>query len=252
MSVMYDPIKVGGNIKSQICKSGKEGEERKYYRFRGGKWYGGIASGDVIGCNLSCKFCWAWYFRDRYDLGAYYSPVSAFKQRRRIAEKRGNRLVRLTGGEPTLCRNHLISLVDIATAHGYFFIVETNGLLLGYDEGYAKEISSYEGVIVRVSFKGTNPQEFNMLTGADPYRYDLQYKALVNLVKNGLQPCKEVIPALMVSFSDDASIAKFIMHLSEIDEQFARCIDWELVIMYPHVKKILEHYHLKPRRYINP
>jgi uncharacterized Fe-S cluster-containing radical SAM superfamily protein len=32
--------------------------ERKYYRFRVDRWYGGIVTVDCVGCGLFCKFCW--------------------------------------------------------------------------------------------------------------------------------------------------------------------------------------------------
>jgi len=52
----------------------KEGR-RKYYKFRGGRWYGGIAAADCIGCNLKCTFCWSNVPRDNPSMGwKLYSP----------------------------------------------------------------------------------------------------------------------------------------------------------------------------------
>jgi uncharacterized Fe-S cluster-containing radical SAM superfamily protein len=249
---MYDPLTRSDAVKRKVCRSRGGVEERLYFRFRGGGWYGGVSSGDVIGCNLSCKFCWAWRFRDRYEWGKFYTPTSSYAVLRKIAEKHGYDKVRLTGGEPTLCRDHLISLIQLAMHDGYTFIVETNGILLGHDKTYARELSRFDNVLVRVSFKGVNRDEFALLTGADPIGFDLQLSALKNLLKSGLEPCRNVLPAVMISFSNDVDIAKFVVELSSMDEKLSRCIDWEVVIMYPHVKSLLKKYGLKPKRFINP
>jgi uncharacterized Fe-S cluster-containing radical SAM superfamily protein len=50
----YDPLKLGEAVQAHVVRE----DERKYYRFRGGKWYGGIATADCVGCNLRCVFCW--------------------------------------------------------------------------------------------------------------------------------------------------------------------------------------------------
>ncbi len=252
MSQGYDPIERTKVVRERVCREGSSGQERLYYRFRGGRWYGGIASADVIGCNLSCKFCWAWYFRDRYNLGNYFTSEGAFRKLRKIAVGRRYNLMRLTGGEPTICRDHLIRLVELALASGYGFILETNGLLLGHDMSYAKELSSYDDLLIRVSFKGVNPEEFSELTGAKPSGFDLQLSALRNLLDYGIKPCRNLIPAIMVSFSKDEDIAEFVMKLSDMDEDLPRCIDWEVVILYPHVEKILRKTGLRPRKYLRP
>ncbi len=248
----YDPIERAYRVRERVCRESSEGQERLYYRFRGGRWYGGIASADVIGCNLSCKFCWAWYFRDRYNLGKYYNPDKAFRKLRKIAMGKGYDLLRLTGGEPTICRSHLIHLINLSSASAYQFILETNGILLGCDKNYAKELSVYDDLVIRVSFKGVNPEEFSELTGASPSGFGLQLNALRNLLKYGMEPCRNLIPAIMVSFSKDEDVAEFIMKLSEISEDLPKCVDWEVVILYPHVEKVLRKTGLKPFKYIKP
>lgn len=59
-----DLFKLAEIVKKQVTRVSNGVEERPYYRFRGGKWYKGIATSDVVGCNLRCKFCWSW----RYSL----------------------------------------------------------------------------------------------------------------------------------------------------------------------------------------
>jgi len=248
----YDPVRVALSIKPKISKVVNNIEFRRYFRFRSGKWYGGIASADVIGCNLKCKFCWAWYFRDRYDLGILLSPQRAMQKLDELARRYGYSMVRLTGGEPTLTPDHLLFLIKLSNEYGYTFILETNGILIGYDELLAKRIANFDNVVVRVSFKGVRKEEFRKLTGACSSAFEYQFRALENLLNYGLTPSKELIVAVMVSFSEDRDIANFILKLSSISKELVSSIDWELVIMYPHVRRILRMYGLKPKRYVNP
>ncbi len=248
----FNPIDLSLKVKKKISKEVGSIEYRKYFRFRGGRWYGGIATADVIGCNLQCKFCWAWYFRNRYDLGQLLSPTEAFRRLESIARRSGYKLLRLSGGEPTLTPNHLLSLIKLSDELGYTFILETNGILIGYDKSFAKELAKFNNIVVRISFKGTNSEEFRLLTGACSQAYEYQFLALRNLLEAGLEPLKDIIVAVMVGFSEDKDIAEFVIRLSSISQEFINSIDWEVVIMYPHVRKLLSKYGLKPKRYINP
>ena len=248
----YDPVRLAEAVRRAVSRRNVYGEEcRRYFRFRGGRWYGGIATGDVIGCNLRCGFCWSWYFRDSYGKGVMLSPEEAASRLAKIARKRGYGLVRLSGGEPTLTRDHLIRLAELCTGMGFKFVLETNGILLGYSKEYAEEVAGIKGVIVRVSFKGVTPREFRRLTGAREEYFNMQFDALRNLIRAGLEPGEEVFAAAMISFSEDEDIARFVLKLTEIDERLAN-VDWEVVFLYPHVKEILARNGLKPKRYVLP
>jgi len=47
-----------------------------------------------------------------------------------------------------------------------FFILENNGILLGLDRTYVKELSRFRNLHVRVCLKGYTPEEFSWLTDA--------------------------------------------------------------------------------------
>ncbi len=252
MNEGYDPIYLSELVKKYVVKKVGNIEYRLYYRFRGGPWYGGIATGDVIGCNLRCKFCWSSYFRDNYRLGRFFSPFEVFKRLKYIAEKKGYGLIRLSGSEPTLSMNHVLELIKLCEDEDYVFILETNGLLIGKDHRLAKELSNFSNVVVRVSIKGACKRDFSILTGAKGEYFSLQLEALRNLIDAGLKPGSEVIAAIMASFSSDEDLARLVMELSKIHEDLVRNIDWEVVILYPGVKKLLSKYGLRPRRYIEP
>jgi len=245
----YNPIELAEIVSGFVVKIDENGlEARKYYRFRGGKWYGGIATGDVVGCNLRCGFCWSW--RDsshNMSKGFFCNPEQAFRKLISIANERGYRFIRLSGGEPTISRNHLIKLLEYVEKTKYKFILETNGILIGYDKSYADELSKFSKLIIRVSFKGTCEDEFQILTLTKPEYYKLQFKALENLINAGLKPGEQVYPAVMLSFSSNENYVEFKKRLAEIHPKLPEEIDEEYVILYPHVIEILKRRGLKPK-----
>jgi uncharacterized Fe-S cluster-containing radical SAM superfamily protein len=251
LSSGYDPIVRASRVSELVCRSEGGVESRLYYRFRADRWYGGIVTGDVIGCNLSCVFCWSWRFKDNPALGKPYKPSEVVERIVAIARGRGFGRVRLSGGEPTICRKHLIEVAGLLEGYDLEFIVETNGLLLGYDRGYAREFSRFTNVVARVSFKGVSPEEFHRLTGARPEFYELQFKALENLIDAGLEPGVRVYPAAMIGFSSDDGVKAFVERLSNIHPALAD-VDWEYVIMYQHVRERLEKLKIKPLRAVDP
>ena len=155
-------------------------DKKKYYRFRSTHFYGGIATADTVGCNLRCKFCWSvnsvWNSK---NTGSFYSPNEVADRLTDIALAKGFNQMRISGGEPTIGRQHLIGVLKkIGT--NFLFILETNGILLGLDKTYVKELTRFKNLHVRVSVKGCSSDEFFWLTGFKKgFKYQL--KALENL-----------------------------------------------------------------------
>jgi len=173
---MYDPIE----LSKKTEKITTNGSLKKYYRFRPTRFYGGIATADTVGCNLRCKFCWSsqsvW---ETEKTGKYYSPEQVVDKIQRIAfQKKYNRL-RISGGEPTIGKNHLIQILE-KIDDNFLFILETNGILLGHDISYIETISKYKNLHIRICLKGCDSEEFSFLTGAR-YGFDLQMKSLIYL-----------------------------------------------------------------------
>ncbi len=248
----FNPFTLAENVRKKVVCVKNGVEYRMYYRFRGGRWYGGIATGDVVGCNLRCKFCWSWKYSHRCGHGKFYSPRDVFHKLVNIASRRGYRFLRLSGGEPTLSMNHLLRILELVDNTEYIFVLETNGLLIGYDKKYAEKLARHSSLIVRVSFKGASPEEFEMLTGASGKFYDYQFRALENLIDAGMEPGERVYPAIMLSFSDPKNIERFKERLESICSGLSKYIDEEYVILYPHVVKLMRRYGLKPRKTFEP
>lgn len=170
---MYDPIELSKKTEKIVV----ENNLKKYYRFRPTGFYGGIATADTVGCNLRCKFCWSsnsvWNAR---STGEFYSSEEAADKLQSIADKKGYHQLRISGGEPTIGKQHLIDLLENIKTK-YLFILETNGILLGYDKKYIEDLSVFENLHVRVCMKGADSEEFSLFTGAEK-GFEYQIKAL--------------------------------------------------------------------------
>lgn len=170
---MYNPLELSAKTESIVTKD----VMKKYYRFRPAGFYGGIATADTVGCNLRCKFCWSgnsiWNAK---NTGKFYSPEQVANTLYDILQKKGYHQIRVSGGEPTIGRKHLVTLLRFIKS-GCLFILETNGILLGIDNTYIKELSKFKNLHVRVCIKGSTPKEFSWLTGAE-LGFEYQLKAL--------------------------------------------------------------------------
>lgn len=236
-----DPLKYAEELKKVVLR----GIERKYYRnARAARWYGGIATADCTGCNLKCIFCWSGLPRENPQRsGEFYSPEQVFMRLDECAMKRGYAQLRVSGNEPTIGKQHLLKLLELIDRKGgYAFILETNGILLGSDAEYARELSRYRCLHVRVSLKGTNREEFAMLTGANPEGFDLQLKALENLLNARIR-CH---PSVMLSFSSKANFRELVRRLKAIDQSLGENVEEEYVILYPLVVERLRRAGVKP------
>ncbi len=235
----YDPFVKLKRIQRIVCK----GIKRKYYRFRPGKWYGGIATADCCGCILKCIFCWSDYPRDNPDkVGKFYSPESVFKKLYSIALANRYSLVRVSGNEPTVHKQHLIELIRLFDEKtDLTFMLETSGIILGNDEGFVRQLSNFKNLHVRVSLKGANHEEFQTLTGADGKFFEYQLKSLELLEKYEIS----YHPALMISFSTKRSLRYLVERLYEINKELPQRLETEVVILYPHVIERLRSKHLR-------
>ena len=227
---MIDPIALAERLQEVIGS----GEKRKYYRFRPAPYYGGIATADCVGCCLRCLFCWSWHIIVQPEKkGRFYSPEEVVRDLTSIARRKGFERIRISGNEPTLHRSHLLKVLELIPRELHF-ILETNGILLGHDPSYTKDLSRFPNLYVRVSLKGVCPEDFTRLTGAKPESFDLQLKALENLVEAGVN----CFPAVMVNFSSLERIKKLKERLKEIRPDFAD-FEEEDLILYPFVEENL-------------
>ena len=238
---MYDPVALAETTEKIVVK----GKLRKYYRkARIEKWYNGIVSAYCCGCNLRCVFCWSGSARDHTDsIGRFYSPEQIYDQLAQAAAQSGYKQLRLTGNEPTLGKDHLFGILELVEQNDYLFILETNGILIGSDRHYAKQLSRFQRVHTRISLKATDPEAFSRFTGARPEAFDLQLQAL----RNALDANISFNPAIMTSFSSTLQLRKLEETLKMIDRSLVERLEKEHVILYPPVAKRLEQANLEVR-----
>jgi uncharacterized Fe-S cluster-containing radical SAM superfamily protein len=223
---MYHPVELARHTAEMVCRQ----KQRKYYRFRPARFYGGIATADCLGCNLRCAFCWAWgQLHQAHRLGRAYLPQEVAWRLGEIALGKTFSQVRLSGNEPTLAMAHLLEVLSHLPP-GLDFILETNGILLGAESRWARELAAFPQVFARVSLKGCTREEFSFLTGALPEGFDLQLQALENLLAAGV----ECHPAVMVSFSPPESRESLRRRLALIHPAFGD-FEVEELILYPAV-----------------
>ncbi|MHC4457601.1 MAG: radical SAM protein, partial [Planctomycetota bacterium] len=92
--------------------------------------------------------------------------------------------LRISGAEPTLGKSHLLGLLEkIESSPFRLFILETNGILIGADDDYARQIAHFKKVHTRISLKAGTPQAFTRKTGASAESFELPFQAIVNLLK---------------------------------------------------------------------
>jgi uncharacterized Fe-S cluster-containing radical SAM superfamily protein len=226
-----NPLELAEKTEKVVCS----GEERKYYRFRPAFYYGGIATADCVGCCLRCLFCWSWKIVVQPEnIGRFYSPEEVVRNLTSISRKKGFHQIRISGNEPTLHRSHLLKILKLIPQE-FRFILETNGILIGHDPSYAKDLSCFPHLYVRVSLKGTTPENFTRLTQVNPEGFGYQLKALEHLVSEGI----DCFPAVMANFSSQEEIANLRQRLKEIRPDFEDFEEEEL-ILYPFVEENLK------------
>lgn len=239
----YDPIESHRKTENLMVRKRSGGDLKKYYRLRHDRWYGGIVTADCAGCGLTCKFCWVRSERmhEGEGSGEFFTPEDIAENILKLVKEKKVQQVRVSGGEPTIGREHLFQLLNKLQNKRLRFILETNGILIGEDETYAKELALYPFVHTRVSLKGCTEEEFARLTGADPKGFQLQLAALNNLVKAGVS----THPAVMLSFSSKEAVDRLYTTIWKIDPRMHSEVEKEEMILYPHVLEKLRKANLK-------
>jgi len=180
----FDPIVLAKETEALVCK----GNMRKYTGFSmETDKYGGVVTAHSVGCCLRCFFCWSNKSRDfpeRY--GTFYSPEEVFKKLDEVATRTKVNTLRISGAEPTICREHLLEVLEYVEDSKYDFVLETNGILLA-DESYVKQLSTFKKPTIRLSIKAGDASGFVKRTGASPEKFELPFQAAANLVKYGVK-----------------------------------------------------------------
>ena len=225
----FDPLWLARKTEEIVCKD----ESRKYTAFYATGVYGGIATGYAVGCCFRCFFCWSDWSRDFPEFyGEFYSAEEAYRNIVRAAKKWGVRRARISACEPTLCRDHLVKLLEMIDKDDRIelFILETNGVLFGVNKSYVREISNFKKVHVRVSLKAGIPEAFTARTGAIKEAFYLPFEAIKNLLRYNVSfhVAAMTDPRLMAN----SERLELIRKLREIDEVVAANLEEEICDPY--------------------
>ncbi|MBE0461117.1 MAG: radical SAM protein [Candidatus Aminicenantes bacterium] len=243
----FDPLELARETEKIVTRRGREGLERKYVGIYSAPVYRGIATGYAAGCCLRCRYCWSNWSRDFPEkFGKFYSPKEITQMLFSAAEKgitapgweRFRHLkvekLRLSGCEPTLGKEHLLSVLKYVKDSKYqLFILETNGILLGADKDYVKQLREFkEKLYVRVSFKAALTEGFTQRTGALGEYYELPFKALEYLLNEGIYARAAAMTDPKVMPEEERKV--LIEKLNEIDVKanYSSTLEEERIDMY--------------------
>lgn len=197
LSLPLDPIRRSEEAEKLVMR----GESRSYYKFRAAPYYGGIATADAIGCSFLCAYCWN-YGRNENParFGNFYSPEDVGDKLLEISRRRHLHLFRITGSEPILGEasfQHLLKVIEIIFQefpHAKF-ILETNGLMLGYREDFAEQLK-FRNLLIRIAIKGVDPGSFEKIAGVRREFFTYPLLALKNLARRGIRAWPAVVEDL--------------------------------------------------------
>ena len=235
----YDPIALAAATEKVVVA----GNRRKYANLaRPLRFYGGTTSATEVGCNLRCAFCFSDKpVRKPGSTGRFYTPQEVFGALTASAKRHGHKLISASASEGTLGRTHLFELLELVDQSPYVFILETNGMTLS-DAEFAQQLSRFRNLHVRVSIKGTNPDEYHTLTGARPSSFELPFQALRNLIDAGVS----VNACVMTSFSTEEGIRGVKERLAKVHPGILKSLELEKITLFPKVAQRLAKVGLKP------
>ncbi|MCX8160004.1 MAG: radical SAM protein [Candidatus Saccharicenans sp.] len=233
LNLPFDPLRRALEAERLVMDSGR----RKYYRFRAGKFYGGIVTADTAGCSFLCAYCWN-YDRNLHPekAGTFFSPEEVVNRVLSLARKNRLQQIRISGAEPILGEESFAHLLEVLgslfrRSPGFIFILETNGLMLGERRDFARELGRFKNLEVRVSLKAPDRDKFQLITGALRDYFFRPIAALQHLKEYGVQ-CWPAITADLFTGEEISRLQSLLASSSPGSR-----LELEDLIIYPFVEK---------------
>jgi len=132
-------------------------------------------------------------------------------------------------------------VLDRVETSGFrLFILETNGILIGAEPDYAKQIAGFKKVHTRVSLKAGTPEDFTKKTGARAESFDLPFRGIENLIKAGasFHVAAMTADARIVTKQERQSL---LDRLASINPALVRNLEEEVVDPYHNTLERLQH-----------
>ncbi len=243
----FNPVELSRLIENIVAKNVNGTQLRKYTHFRVVRFYQRSATAFTVGCNLRCFFCWSSRARDYPEsYGVYYTPREVVDKLVKLCKTQGTTRARVSGGEPTIAREHLLELLKLVDEERAIelFVLETNGILIGYDPNFVKDLSrSCSKLLVRVSIKAGSPSSFRERTGGSEEFYELPFRAIEYLLNEGVKAYAAIlIDPRIVSVHERRAI---ISRLSSIDPRLVREVEEETIELFPETIRRMKIYGVK-------
>lgn len=163
-------------------------------------------------CNLNCSFCFANSYTSK---GVDPSIEEIIFQYKSLMKASGKCNVQLSGGEPTI-REDLPLIIKAGIDEGFEFIqVNTNGIRIGEDENYVKDLKEAGLSSIFLQFDGTEDAIYKKLRGRE--LLNIKIKAIENCKKHGIAVI--LVPTLVpgVNTHNIGEIIDFgLQHLPEV------------------------------------
>ena len=150
--------------------------------------------------------------------------------------------VEVLGMKKEEAEERALELLELVDKSDFIYVLETNGMTIGHDSEFAKELSRFRNLHVRVSIKGCNKEEYIQLTGAMSSSYDLPYLALYYLMKEEVS-CNV---CLSISFSSPENIKKAEKRLYDLRPGLLKSLEKEHITLFPKVYNRLKKLQMMP------
>lgn len=145
-------------------------------------------------CNMNCAVCFA------HGANNFEPDLAVIEQWYLTAKKSNPGVnIQLSGGEPTM-RNDLPEIIALGRKHGIDFIqLNTNGLRLKEEPGFARELSKAGLASVFLQFDGTHDAIYQTLRGRSMFK--IKRQAIQNCAAAGLGVV--LVPTLVPGINTD-------------------------------------------------
>jgi uncharacterized Fe-S cluster-containing radical SAM superfamily protein len=193
---MIDPIQRAQEVERIVIRDNR----RRYYKITHNFFYGSIVSAYTVGCILRCIYCWNYRKNQNpHKFGRFLLPDQVAKKINELSKKHRTVQARITGGEPILGEAstiHLVKIIEKVRVHK--FLVETNGVILGYNPDLLEYFEHLKDVVVfRVAVKGYDYSNFQLITDAVGTALDYTFNCIKELSKRKFQFWVCAMPEVM-------------------------------------------------------
>lgn len=238
LDLPFDPLERGERVETLVMQDLR----RRYYRFRAARYYGGIATADLVGCCLLCAYCWNFRrnLHPERSRDRHFSPREVAQRLVQIGRQRDYTRARLSGAEPFLGRRsfeHVVQVLELVdTAEPRMeFVLETNGVLLGHQPQLADRLAPFEKLAVRISLKGWDERSFERVSGAKGEFFELPLVGLKALLDKGIHAW----PAVMYETFGPSGVEEIHRRMRQLGIQPEE-LELEYLEAYPFVMENLK------------